>query len=182
MAATAAGLLCALVGVAACNTGSATLPRQIAAYVPSFVPPPSVRLPIGPDTLERHFQILVEISDIELIHGIEFDLSYPADLLRFDGVTEGIWLSEDGDVDTFLDVAVARPGLLVARHGRPAQEAPVPSDDVTVGLVALEFTLIGSGEGTLSFSNRRVFQDGAGTEVPGVSWGTGTLTADISEE
>lgn len=157
-----------------------TLPQAIASYVPSFAPPPAVRIPLGPDTLDRHIQILIEINDIPLVHGIEFHLAFPADQLRFDGVTEGTWLSEDGHVDTFLDVSETSPGVLVARHGRPASEPPVDSDDVSVGLFALEFTLIGSGEGTLSFSDNRVFQDGAGTVAPGVSWGTGTLTSDIS--
>lgn len=58
----------------------------------------------------------------------------------------------------------------------------MPSDDVVVGLFALEFTLYGTEEGDLSFSNRRVLADGAGTEVPGVAWATGRLIADAAEE
>ncbi len=121
-------------------------------------------------------QITLELRavNVEDLYGISFDLSYPASLLRLDANSEEDWLSAGGTVATSyltndssgtLIVGLSRLGNVSGRTGSGS-------------LLTLQFTAIGTGNGTFTFSNNEFF-DRDGVPVSGISWAGGSAMVQL---
>lgn len=109
-------------------------------------------------------------SEVTDLFGIAFDLSYPPNLLRFEGLDEDSFLSESGNVSTSLQVAEAPLGNLIVGLTRLASASGRSGSGV---VLVLEFQGIGNGSGSLSFDRNQAL-DPRGA-VQNVAWFGGSV-------
>jgi hypothetical protein len=117
----------------------------------------------------------LQAQNVAGLYGIAFDLTYPANLLRLEETTEGIWLSDSSLVQTsFLDDS-STSGRIVVGLTRLGDE---PGKSGSGALLSLRFTAIGSGGGSLNFSRNEAF-DADGKLLPSQSWAGGTVQVQL---
>lgn len=167
----------ALAATAACGGGGGggggggpTAPQPGITFTASGVSAPAVRLVRGPGSSGSVLEVQVQADGLPAIFGTAFDLSFPANLLRFDGFTEGSFLSQDGAA-TSLQVAENPAGRLVVGYTRLGA---VGMQGGSGTMMTLRFTAIGSGAGSFTFSANQLVDTGA-NEIRGPSWGGGSV-------
>lgn len=106
------------------------------------------------------------------LYGVSFDLAFPAQTVRFDSATEGVFLSAAGAVPTSFQVFVSEPGRLVVGLSRLGDAAGVSG---TGTLLTLQFGAVAAGSGTLAFEEARAF-DSAGDQIAAARFVGGTVT------
>lgn len=114
-------------------------------------------------------ELAVEAREVTSLYGVAFDLGYPAQVLSFEGATQGSFLASGG-VQVSLQVAEETGNLIVGvtRLG----QAPGASGSGT--LVTLRFRAVGSGSGTLAFSRTQAV-DPQGLPLDGIAFVGGTV-------
>jgi len=150
--------------------GGPTTPPPGITFTPASGTAPAVRLLPGPGTAGTVLEVQIEADQLSGVYGVAFDLSFPAGLLRFDGSSEGTYLSSGG-LQTSLQVVQASPGQLVVGYSRLGN---VAGRGGSGELLTLRFTGIGAGTGNLSFSSAHLF-NAAGDELSAPAW----LGADL---
>jgi hypothetical protein len=115
----------------------------------------------------------VQADAVTNLYGVAFDLSYPSNLLRFDGVDEGPFLAAQG-VSTEL-LSSASGGTLVIGATRLGNVAGVSGSGV---LMTLRFTAVGTGNGTFDFSSNQAFNP-AGNPLGGITWAGGSVRTQL---
>lgn len=171
----------ALVAATACGGGDGggggggpTTPQPGVAFSGASVTAPAVRLLRGPGSAGTTFEVQVQAESLPAVYGFAFDLSFPANLLRFDGVTEGGFLAQGG-IQTSLQVAENPAGRLVVGYARLGNVGAVAGDGT---LMVLRFTAVAPGGGSFTFSANQLF-DAAGAEVVGPTWAGGTVQVTL---
>jgi len=150
--------------------GGPTAPQAGLTFTAEGGSAPAVRLLTAAGTSGTTLVVQVQADQLSGVYGLAFDLSFPSGVLRYDGSTEGTFLSAGGATTT-LQVAEAAPGQLVVGASRLGD---VGATGGSGQLMTLRFTGIGAGSGTLSFSATKVF-DASGDEIRGPSWLGGTV-------
>lgn len=112
----------------------------------------------------------VEARQVPDLYGVAFDLTFPGDLLSFEGASEGAVLGSGG-VETSLQVAESGGARIVVGLSRLGD---VPGVDADGGLLDLTFRVSGAGTGTVTFARQSAF-DADGESIAGVSWSGGSL-------
>jgi hypothetical protein len=155
--------------------GNPTQPNASLTFTPAGVGAPSIRLEregVGASTL-----VLEVMADqVTDLYGVAFDLSFPSNLLRFDGGDEGDFLSgpAGSGVGTSLQLT-ANGGVLVVGVTRLGD---VPGRTGSGVLLTLRFTAIASGTGSFSFSANQAF-DSDGDALGSVAWGGGSVRTQL---
>ncbi|MCB1036380.1 MAG: hypothetical protein KDD47_21320 [Acidobacteria bacterium] len=114
-------------------------------------------------------------NNVEDLYGLAFDLSYPSALLRLDSATEGTWLSADGGVATSFLSNDSTAGTLVVGLTRLGSVAGRTGSGT---LLTLQFTAVGTGNGSLTFANNDYF-DPNGVSVSGITWAGGSVQVQL---
>jgi hypothetical protein len=116
-------------------------------------------------------QLVVELRarGVTDLYGVGFDLSFPVSL-RYDGASEGTWLSSGGAAQTTLQVAAASNRLTVGLS-RLGGVTGVSGDGA---LLSLRFTAVAAGNGGLEFANPEAFN--STTTAFNVQWIGGTVS------
>jgi len=112
----------------------------------------------------------LEVTSINELYGVAFDLRFPAGALAFDRVTEGTYLDQNGAVDTSLQVTEMPSGTLVVGLSRLGQ---VGGRTGTGSLLQIEFDRRAAGSGDLIFAENAAFN--ALGQIPGVQWSAGRV-------
>jgi len=141
---------------------------------------PGVHLRTGLDTSGYFLQLLVVAEGLEGAYAVEYDLHYPDELLTFAGGEESIFFSETGRFDTRMTLAETSPGVLHVEHTRLGDVGPVRDAFDSIPMQILEWNAHTNGTGSFTWSGNRVF-DEDGNELPGVTWGTASLTVQGRE-
>ena len=129
-----------------------------------------IALQAGAAASVSQLEIEVVATEVVDLYGIAFDLSYPAAALRFDGVSEGVFLSDQG-TSTSIQTSASGSTIIVGLTRLGA----VSGRTGTGVLMTLRFTATAVGSGALTFSNQQAI-DGLGSSVRGLSWSGGTAT------
>lgn len=131
----------------------------------------SLSLVASAESTSSRLVLSLSATDVEALYGVAFDLDYPDQVLRYDGASEGDFLTQAGEFVTTVQTAQPTSGRLVIGVTRLG---PVPGASGSGTLLTLEFTAIGSGQGNLAFSNNRAF-DPQGEVRPDVAWFGGSV-------
>jgi hypothetical protein len=117
--------------------------------------------------------LVVEVvaTDVDGLYGVAFDLRYPADLLSFEGASEGDLLDEEGAVATTMQLAETAPGTLVIGLSRLGAVGGVSGSGV---LLSLELRSRASGSGSFVFDANEAL-DTTGNTLAGVAWTAGSV-------
>lgn len=169
-------LALALAGLGA-SCGGGNIPTRgdpTLAFGGEPVNAPGVHLRTGLGGSGRLLEILVVAEGLVGAYAVEYDLHYPTEVLSFSGFEEGIFLSERQRFPTRLSVAETSPGVLHVEHRRVGDVGPVREGLVSEPMQILRFTAHTSGTGSFFFTGNRVLDEN-GDELPGVTWGTGTV-------
>lgn len=113
----------------------------------------------------------LEVTSIDDLYGLAFDLRFPAAALEFDQATEGTFLDQNGTVDTSLQVVESPSGTLVVGLTRLGQ---VTGRSGTGTLLRLEFDRRAAGSGDLVFADNQAFNT-LGSAITGVEWSGGRV-------
>ena len=128
-----------------------------------------VTLASGAGSTATNLVLEVRANQVSDLYGLSFDLAYPQGLLRYDGATEGTFLSQGG-ASTSLLINSGTAGNLVVGLSRLGAVDGVGGTGV---LLTLRFTAVGAGTGTFGFSrNSAVDSAGAGLVL---TWGGGNV-------
>lgn len=155
--------------------GGPTAPQPGVAFTPSGVAAPAVRLVRGAGSAGNVLELQVQADALPPVYGVVFDLSFPPNLLRFDGFTEGTFLGRDG-TQTSLHVAESSSGRLVVGYTRLGSDAGLIGGSGT--MMTLRFTAVGPGAGSLAFSQNQLVDSGA-NEIRGPAWGGGSVQVTL---
>jgi Cohesin domain len=131
----------------------------------------SVNLASGGGSTNSTLVLEVQASQVQDLFGVAFNLSYPSQLLRFEGATEGTFLSEGGAVSTSLQAVESPTGTVVLGLSR---FGAVPGVRGSGTLVTLRFSAVSSGTGSFTFS-RNTAVSSTGTSISGFTWTGGTV-------
>lgn len=128
-------------------------PPASLTYTPT-APAPANSLSLGRANGTDPNQLVVELQGrgVTDLYGVAFDLTYPS-VLRYEGATEGTWLSASGAAQTSLQVA-PQTGRLVIGLSRLGAIGGASGDGA---LLSLRFTAVAAGNGALQFSNPEAF-------------------------
>ncbi len=123
---------------------------------PSPPPPPGTLVYIQPDEqtvgLGSPVQVDVSISDVQDLYGFQFDLTYDPGVLQFQSITEGPFLSSDGNStfwwnDTGDDTTYSINNTACVRWG------PVGGIDGDGVLATVTFTTAGTDTSPITLEN-----------------------------
>jgi hypothetical protein len=167
-------LTCALVGCGGSGGGGPTTPTPTTSL--EFTPQGggganSVSLASAAGSNASTLFLDVRANGVSGFYGIAFDLSYPDNLLRWEAVAEGDFLSEGGSFSTSLQFAESPPGNLIIGLTRLGDVAGRTGSGT---LLTLEFRAVGSGQGAFTYSNNDVF-DRSGQPQDTVTWSAGSV-------
>jgi hypothetical protein len=96
-------------------------------------------------------EIEVTARDVAGLFTVSFDLGYPADLLKFDGYSQGPVLLQGPPRQTpFFLVKNPSPGVLQASMTRLSPDTSVAATG-SAGILRLRFKRVASGTGTVDF-------------------------------
>lgn len=112
----------------------------------------------------------VQANSVTNLYGVGFDLAFPADLLRFEDVTEEAFLDGGGAVSTSLLIDDSANGSLVVGLTRLGAS---PGRSGSGALLSLRFTAIASGNGSFQFSSTEAFDGNGG--IADLSWSAGSV-------
>jgi len=164
-----------VLGATGCGGGSSPT-------TPPVTPPPSSGIQFtadgtpGTNTIYmtggdgEPLQLEVRTNSVTGLYGVSFELRFPSNLLQFSGVTEGSFLGQGG-VSTSLQVTESPAGTLIVGISRLGEVAGVDGSGL---LATFEFTISGSGSGTLLFAANQAF-DATGAAQGGVTWLGGSV-------
>ena len=96
-------------------------------------------------------EVEVTARDVAALFTVSFDLGYPADLLKYDGYSEGPVLVQGPPRQSpFFLVKNPSPGILQASMTRLAPDASVAAAG-SAGILRLRFRRVASGTGAVDF-------------------------------
>jgi hypothetical protein len=170
------GFAIAFLGLS-CGSGSATNPQVAVTLAADPVPLPGVQIHLGPSSAGPELELLLVVGGPERFYRTRYDFSYPTDLIRVDSVTEGQFLSENGDVDTRFDVQ-RRPGVVSVEHTRVGDVGSLTQPGRYTTMATIRLTVLRSGSGRVSFSAHQVFDEN-GDPVPGYTWGSAGIESEL---
>ncbi len=134
----------------------------------------SIVLRSGTGTTGSTLELEVVVAEVTGLFGVAFDLDYPATLLRYENAAEGPFLREGG-VSTSFQAVSAQPGTVVVGLTRLGSGSGRDGSGV---LLTLRFSAIGNGSGSIVLDDRRAI-DARGIDLPGLSWGSGTIRTNL---
>lgn len=176
------GAACLLLA-AACGGGGGgggpTAPPPPAAGV-TFTPsgpsgPGTISLRSSPTGTDSRLVLELFAEEVADVYGVAFDLRYPTSVLEFDAIVEETFLGSDGAADTTLQIAESPAGNLIVGLTRLG---PVGGATGSGVLLTLEFRVVSSGQGDLSFIGNEAL-DPEGNTLTGISWGAGRVRATL---
>jgi hypothetical protein len=96
-------------------------------------------------------EIELTAHDVARLFTVSFDLAYPADLLKYEGYSEGPVLVQGPPRQApFFLVQNPSPGILLASMTRMAPDTSVAASG-SAGILRLRFRKVASGTGTVDF-------------------------------
>lgn len=135
--------------------------------------PQTLTLRRSPASTDRRLVLELFAEQVTDVYGVAFDLRYPTSVLEFTAIVEESFLGADGTVDTTLQIAESPAGNLIAGLTRLGRAPGASGSGV---LLTLEFRVVGSGSGDLTFiGNEAVDPDGQ--TLTAISWGAGSVRA-----
>lgn len=171
LAALAASVLSCGGGGGGGGTPPPTQPVPGITFTAQGVGAPAIRLARGAGSTTTVLLLQVQADQLPPIYGVAFDLGFPANLVRFDAVSEGDFLTRNAPSGTSLQVVENPAGNLVIGYTRLGAAGMVGGSGE---LFTLRFVAIGGGAGAVTFSRNRVL-DESGNPIAGPAWGGGTL-------
>lgn len=130
----------------------------------------SISLSQNPASNANRLFLDVRADQINDLFGINLELTYPNNVLRYAAASEGGFLGS-ANVDTSFVVAEPSPGELVIGLTRLRDVQGRSGSGV---LCTLEFTLPAAGNGAFTFSQTEAFAP-RGALKPGVTWLSGSV-------
>lgn len=130
----------------------------------------SISLSQNPASDANRLIIDVQANQVSGLFGINLELSYPTNVLRYATATEGGFLG-NANVDTSFVVAERSPGELVIGLTRLRDVQGASGSGI---LCSLEFTLPGSGTGAFTLVETEAFGP-EGISKPEVTWVGGSV-------
>lgn len=144
-------------------------PQPGITFTPSSSATTGLSLARGAGTTADVLELELRADGVQGLYGVAFDLRYPAQILRFESLTEGPFLGTGG-VATSAHGVVAGDGTVVVGVTRLGAVSGVNGSGV---IATLRFAAVAAGEGALSF------EDNAAIDPEGVildlSWRAGTV-------
>ena len=162
-------LLAMLAGLSLSITGCDTTnrifrPDPVLSFTPQTVVTRGLRFQTGSGSGNVVLEIEVVSVALGDVASLSYDFVYPNDLFRHTGVEEASYLSEDGDVDTRLQVTEPMPGVLHVDHAREPGSGPFEPEFADGVTLRATFEGIGSGQGIFALRNIRGFRSD-GSEI-----------------
>jgi len=120
------------------------------------------------------FILDVDAQSVTDLYGVSFILHYPANLLAYsnNSETEGTFLSENGSVDTDLQVTERQAGEVIVGISRLGE---IPGAAGSGTLLSLEFNRRASGTGRMEMMDHDALDSFGDVQVE-VTWVSGTVT------
>lgn len=173
----AAGLSLPMTGCDTTNRISS--PDPVLAFIPQSVVTRGLRFNTSPRSGNLFLE--VEVSSVALgdVASLMYDFAYPNDLFRHTGVEEGPYLSEDGDVDTRLQVTEPVPGVLHVEQAREPGSGPLEQEFPDGIILLAGFEGIATGQGTFALRNIRGFRSD-GSEIEDIDEIEARVIIDLS--
>ena len=112
----------------------------------------------------------VVATSVQDLYGVAFDVLYPANLLSFQGATEGSFLNDGGEQTSFQ--AAGTGGTLILGVTRLGNAPGTSGSGV---LMTLRFSAAGNGGSTVRFDNNFGI-DPEGARLAGLEWAGGSVT------
>ncbi len=151
-------------------------PTAGVTFTPSGVSgPQTLTLRRSPTSTDQRLVLELVAQEVTTVYGVAFDLRYPTSVLEFDAILEESFLGADGAVDTTLQIAESPAGNLIVGLTRLGR---VPGASGSGVLLTLEFRVVGSGDGSLTFIGNEAI-DPDGDALTGISWGAGSVSATL---
>jgi hypothetical protein len=112
----------------------------------------------------------VRASQVTNLYGFGFNLTYPTNVLKFTGASEGSFLNSAGSTATSYQATENPAGTIVIGISRLGTVAGASGSGV---LTTLHFSAVASGTGTFTFSHNAGF-DSNGVPI-GLGWAAGSV-------
>jgi len=113
-------------------------------------------LSITPDSttavLQHEFEIQVKVSNVQNLFAVAFDVAYDTNLMTFHSITEGSFLNENGQAQTFFLYSV-QAGKVIFAISRTNTNEPGVSSVNDTALATLRFTAVHHGSGEINLEN-----------------------------
>jgi hypothetical protein len=103
-------------------------------------------------TVNSEFDIHVKLSNVQNLFAVAFDVAYDTSLMTFHSITEGNFLNENGQAQTFFLYSVQAGKVIVAISRTDTNEPGVSSEN-DIQLATLRFTAIHHGSGEIKLEN-----------------------------
>lgn len=103
-------------------------------------------------SLYEHFDLAISVSHIENLFAVAFDVVYDTNLITFHSITEGNFLNENGQAQTFFLTSEQNGKIVVAISRTNMNEPGVSSINDTV-LATLRFMAIDHGSCEINLNN-----------------------------
>lgn len=136
--------------------------------------PQTLSLRESPAGNDQRLVLELFAEQVSSVYGVAFDLRYPTAVLQFDAIVEGAFLGSGG-ADTTLQIAESPAGNLIVGLTRLGRIGGASGSGV---LLTLEFSVVGSGDGNLSFIGNEAVNP-EGEPLTGISWGAGSVSASL---
>jgi hypothetical protein len=149
------------------TTNRISRPDPVLSFSPQSVVTRGLRFQTGSGSGNVVLEIEVVSVALGDVASLSYDFVYPTDLFRHTGVEEASYLSEDGDVDTRLQVTEPMPGVLQVDHAREPGSGPFEPELADGVTLRATFEGIGTGQGTFALRNIRAFRSD-GSEIEDV--------------
>lgn len=166
--------------VTGCDTKNRiSSPDPVLAFIPQSTVTRGLRFNSSPRSGNVFLEIEVSSVGLGDVASLSYDFVYPNDLFRHTGVEEGTYLSEDGDVDTLLQVTEPMPGVLHVEHAREPGSGPLEQEFPDGVTLLAGFEGIASGQGTFALRNIRGFRSD-GSEIEDIDEIEARVILDLS--
>jgi len=169
-----------VVALAACGGGGGgggssppTVPMPRFTFTPAgSAGPGSLAFATGSGSTSSTLRLDLVANQAVDLYAVSFDLVFPAQTVRFDVASEGVFLSASGAVSTSFQVFESEAGRLVVGLSRLGNVAGAAGSGT---LLTLELGAVAAGTGTLAFEDAHAY-DSSGDEISAASFVGGTVT------
>ena len=171
-------LACAASVLPSCGGGGHDSPTDPPAAVVFFTPDGaaaarSFSLRRGNGTRGTHLQLELVATEVTNVHALDFVLTLPANVVRFESVRQGSFLAQNGVAPILFALQLPAPldGVLISDN-RPPGAAGVSGSGV---VLTLEFEALANGSGRLDIEAPEAI-DPQDRPLGGLTWIGGTVT------
>ena len=144
---------------------------------PSLSPAVSVSPATETHTAGDRFDRTVEVTYVKGTSYAAFDVVFDPAVIRFQTITEGTFMNQNGAVSTSFQAALedSEPGKLVVGLTRLGTADEVSGDGI---LLTLTFQAMNPGYTTIMFGDPKGFRNSSNEEVKIEAWEGGSVTVE----